>query len=152
MYYAIVISLMGVLPALSIAFEASLVHSSVGWPLIGKWFVFWAGGVRLLLAGLRQVAQPAYTAKHLLGVEGSDVHLVVRELGYANIAFGTVGIFSLRAPGWTGAAALAGGIFYGLAGVNHVLQRQRNRLQNTAMVSDLFAAVVLLGYCLWRLG
>ena len=42
------------------------------------------------------------------------------------------------------AAALMGGVFYGLAAGNHVLQPHRSRLQNIAMVTDVFAAVVLL--------
>ena len=31
-------------------------------PLVGKWFVFWAVGARLFIAGIRQVIQPAFTA------------------------------------------------------------------------------------------
>jgi hypothetical protein len=51
---------------------------------------------------------------------------------------------SLLAPSWRLAAALAGGVFYGLAGVNHLLQSHRNRLENVAMASDLFVSLVLL--------
>jgi len=45
------------------------------------------------------------------------------------------------------AAALAGGVSYGLAGVNHALQPHRNRLETVAMATDLFVAVVLLAVC-----
>ena len=72
---------------------------------------------------------------------------MVRELGIANLAIGTVGTGSLLVPEWLPAAALAGMIFYGLAGINHAFQPHRNRLENVAMVSDLFVAVVLLAYC-----
>jgi hypothetical protein len=35
-------------------------------PLVGRWFVFWAVGARLLLAGLMQVARPElHIAAHL---------------------------------------------------------------------------------------
>jgi hypothetical protein len=34
-----------------------------------------------------------------------------------------------------------------MAGIAHVFQRHRNRLENVAMSSDLFAAVVLLDVC-----
>ena len=44
-------------------------------------------------------------------------------------------------------AALVGGVFYGLAGVNHALESQRNSFENVAMVSDLGVAVVLLAVC-----
>jgi hypothetical protein len=42
---------------------------------------------------------------------------------------------------------VAGGTFYALAGINHVLRAHRNRLENLAMWSDLFAAAVLLMVC-----
>ena len=34
-----------------------------------------------------------------------------------------------------------------MAGLNHVRQPHRNRLENVAMVSDVFVALVLLGVC-----
>jgi len=147
MYYVIVAALMVVFPALSIGIDASVNNVPVGWFLIGKWFVFWAVGVRLFLAGLRQIAQPRYTAEKILGLTSDDVLLVVRELGFANAALGSVGILSIVLTGWVAAAALAGGIFYGLAGINHAIQKHRNALQKVAMTSDLFAAAVLLVYC-----
>jgi len=148
MYYAIIAGLMLVFPAISVAAEMTHPASPL-WPLVGKWFVFWAVGVRLLLAGLKQVTQPRYTAEKILGLKGDDVLFVVRELGFANLAFGVTGVVSLFVPGWVPAAALAGGIFYGLAGVNHVLTKGRKGKQSVAMVTDLWAAVVLLGFVGW---
>jgi hypothetical protein len=72
----------------------------------------------------------------------------VRELGIANSALGSVGLATLFAPSWLLPAALAGAIFYGLAGINHVFHQPRNTLQNVAMVSDLFASLVLAVCCL----
>lgn len=72
----------------------------------------------------------------------------MRELGFANLAIGTLGIVSIAVASWQLAAALAGGIFYALAGVAHVLQPHRNRLETVAMLSDLFAAAVLLCACI----
>jgi len=149
MYYAIVLGLMLVAPLASIVNEGGL-HASQPWPaLVGKWFVFWAVGVRLSLAGVRQIVQPRYTARTILGIAGDDVLLVVRELGFGNLAIGALGLATLVVPGWLWGAALVGGIFYGLAGINHALQKHRNALENTAMASDLFAAIVLLGCCGW---
>ena len=149
MYYAIVACLMFIFPAVSIAIDASAQaspHSMVSiLAVVAKWSVFWMVGVRLLLAGLRQIVQPAFTAKTILGIQGDDALLLVRELGFGNTAFGVLGIATLFMPAWTLAAALAGGIFYGLAGINHAVQPHRNTLENTAMVSDWCAAVVLLG-------
>ena len=147
MFYIVVAALMFVLPLLSIATEAATAHVAIGAGLACKWFVFWAMGWRLLLAGLRQIVQPAFTARVILGLKHDESHLLVRELGFANVAMGLLGVLSLPMPGWRMAAALAGGVFYALAGAAHVRQPHRNRLENVAMVSDLFVAAVLLGSC-----
>jgi hypothetical protein len=147
MYYVIVVTLMFAFPLISVCVESSLMGAQVGAALVGKWFVFWAVGWRLLLAGTRQIIQPAYTARVILGFKSDESLLLVRELGFANVALGLVGIVSLFVPSWQLAAALAGGVFYGLAGINHVRQPHRNRMENVAMASDLFASIVLLWVC-----
>ena len=38
--------------------------------LIGKWFLFWAAGVRLMLAAFRQLFQPEFTARQIFKIEG----------------------------------------------------------------------------------
>jgi len=81
-----------------------------------------------------------------------DCFLTRRDfLQRCGIGFGALGLATLVMPGWLWGAALAGGIFYGLAGINHALQKHRNALENTAMASDLFAAIVLLGCFGWAL-
>jgi hypothetical protein len=117
-------------------------------PIIAKWYVFWAVGVRLGLAGLRQMIQPRYTAETILGIKSEEPLLLVRELGIANTAIGSIGLASLFVPSWVLPAALTGAIFYGIAGINHVFHQPRNKLQNVAMVSDLFAGLVLAVCCL----
>jgi hypothetical protein len=147
MYYAIVTAFIFVLPLASIAIESLAFGGSSNALLVVKWFVFWAVGWRLFLAGLRQAIQPQYTAKEILGLKSDESLILVRELGFANIATGLLGICSLLQPPWRLGAALAGGVFYGLAGVCHVLQRHRNRLESVAMISDLFASAILLAAC-----
>jgi hypothetical protein len=134
-----VLALMLVLPIASIVLDDAPLSAV----LVGTWFVFWAVGIRLLLAGIRQIVQPRYTAKTILGIESDDSLVLVRELGFANVAIGCIGAASLVVDGWWKPAAIAGAIFYGLAGINHTRHPGRNRLQNIAMVSDLFIAVVL---------
>ena len=148
MYILIVAALTFVLPAASIIVDAAISHHATwGAAVIGRWFVFWAVGVRLFIAGLRQIIQPRYTAEIILGIKGGDSLIIVRELGFANVAMGSIGIATVLAPAWIPPAALAGGIFYGLAGLNHFAHERRNRLQNVAMTSDLFVASVLLTFC-----
>jgi hypothetical protein len=69
---------------------------------------------------------------------------IVRELGFANTAIGSIGIASLFFRDWEFPIAVVGIIFYALAGINHVTDKHRNNLQSFAMASDLFAAAVLL--------
>ena len=133
-------------PLGSIAVEISFGHGSLSLILFAKWFVFWMVGVRLFMAGLRQIIQPRFTAEKILGIKGDDVLLVVRELGFANISVGTIGIISLYAPSWVTPCALVGGLFYALAGINHIKQSHRSHAENVAMVSDLWAALILIGY------
>lgn len=135
---------MFVFPIASIVVEALLGHGPL-WPaIVGKWFVFWSVGVRLCLAGLRQMIQPGYTAQVILSLKGDESHLVVRELGAANFAIGLVALASIGLASWQPAGALAGGVFYTIAGIGHARKSGRARLQNIAMISDLFVGSVLL--------
>jgi hypothetical protein len=43
-------------------------------------------------------------------------------------------------------------VFYGLAGANHALQEHRGKLESVAMVSDLWAAGVLIASLVAMLG
>ena len=56
--------------------------------IIGKWFTFWACGVRLSLAGLRQTLQPAFTATEIFQLSDPATHPLVREIGFGNLAMG----------------------------------------------------------------
>jgi hypothetical protein len=148
MYVPMVIALMLVLPLISIVAQVMLADHSPfaaasNLAIVAKWYVFWAVGVRLSLAGLRQIFQPRYTAETILGLKGAESLFFVRELGFANVSMGSIGLASLFAPSWVMAAALVGALYYGLAGINHCFHKDRNKLQNGALVSDLFAAVVL---------
>jgi hypothetical protein len=153
MYLAVIALTMFVLPIVSIAQEY---FASAGSPdlivLAGKWFVFWGVGVRLLLAGLSQTINPAFTARTIFELKDDAAEKVVRELGFGNIAIGLLGVISQFDPGWVLPAAISGGLFYGLAGARHVLNHPRTRQENIAMVSDLFIFAILLVYTIARLG
>jgi hypothetical protein len=152
MYVTMVIALMLALPLISIVAQIVLtdhgaLNGAAYLAVVAKWYVFWAVGARLSLAGLRQTIQPRYTAETILGFKGTEALFFVRELGFANVAMGSVGVASLFAPSWVTPAAMLGAIYYGLAGINHCFHKVRNKLENVALVSDLFAAVVLATCC-----
>ena len=149
MYIVLVLLVMLFLPLFSVVHELYFHGNHAGLLLlVGKWYVFWGVGVRLASAGIRQSLNPRYTAETLLGLKTSEPWFVVRELGFANIAIGVVALGSILTRNWVTPSALAGAAFYGLAGINHLVARNRNRLQNVTLLSDLFACGILCTYCL----
>lgn len=146
MYVAVVALFMFILPIVSILIESLVYHNhSAILALIGKWFVFWGVGIRLFTAGLRQVAKPELTAKDILGIKDKQSWLLVQELGFANISIGLIGICTIFKPEWLLPAALAGGLFYGLAGFRHIFKK-KNFEENVATYSDLFMFIVMAIY------
>ena len=152
MYFAVVALTMFLLPIGSILVEQAIQPDIGIIGLIGRWFVFWAVGVRLGLAGLRQLFQPAFTAREIFHMEGEDVLPLVRELGVANAATAVVGLLSLGFPTFALPVALSSAIFYGVAGVRHAFEQGKSRNEVIAMVSDLFVAAVLALFVWWALG
>lgn len=148
MYFIVIALFMLILPAASIAAEYYCLHTSADLlALTGKWFAFWGVGMRLGLAGLRQAFNPAFTTRDVFEIDDERVYPIVRELGFANLALALLGLLALL-PGWATPAALAGGLFFALAGWKHVTASERNMVRTIAMVSDLFIALVLIGYVL----
>ena len=146
MYFVVIALFMLILPLASIGAEYSWLHTSADLVVLtGKWFAFWGVGMRLGLAGLRQAFNPAFTARDIFELEDERVHPIVRELGFANLALALLGLLALL-PGWATPAALAGGLFFALAGWKHVVASERNLTRTVAMVSDVFIALVLIGY------
>jgi hypothetical protein len=144
MYAAIVILLLLVLPVASIGIEATLAEHPLSLMfLTGKWFVFWGVGIRLLLAGARQAIQPRFTAKEIFRIDGAESLPIVRELGFANLSMGTLGICSLFQMSWTVPAAIVGALYYGLAGLGHIGQKEKNAKEYIAMVSDGFMFLLI---------
>mgnify|MGYP001069441567 CR=1 FL=1 len=93
--------------------------------------------------------KPTFTARQIFGIDDPRAHPLVMEIGFANLAIGITAIASLHAAAWTPAAAVAGAIFYLLAGIQHIRNRPTTRPEKVAMVSDLGLAVVLIAYLLW---
>src|SRR5207253_2829072 len=63
MYLATVILLLAVLPVASVVWEAIRQPGADLFALIGRWFVFWPVGARLMLAAVLQIVRPAFTAE-----------------------------------------------------------------------------------------
>lgn len=133
-----------ILPLISAAIEADFFKPIPGLLLvIGKWFLFWAVGMRLFTAGIRQAIKPEFTARDIFHINDSQSHVIVRELGFMNICLGLTAILSLFIPGWRTAAAFAGGLYMSIAGIQHIIKKPVSPNEVVAMVSDLFIFVVM---------
>jgi Family of unknown function (DUF6790) len=146
MYFTAILLLMLVLPVASVVADAL---ASQGAPdltlLIGKWFTFWSVGVRLFMAGVMQVFRPQFTAQSIFNIKDDAALGLVREIGFGNLAMGTLGLLSSAKPEWIVPAAIAGGLYYGLAAFGHLLRKDRNFKEQAALVSD-FAIFALLAW------
>jgi hypothetical protein len=143
LYLVSILLFMLILPIGYILYQWQVSGLPLGWLLIGKWFLFWAVGVRLFIAGLRQVTKPAFTAKEIFHIESEESYVVIRELGFANLCFGTLGILSLFKPEWCQPAAVAGGLYFGLAGVLHLFKKPDSRNESIALISDLYILAIM---------
>jgi hypothetical protein len=147
MYIASVSLLTFILPATSVIAQLLVFKHTTGvLPLVGEWFVFWAVGVRLLIAGLRQVVNPKFTAEEIFNINSAEPLILVRELGFANISTGVLGTCTIFNGGWVMPAAIVGGLFYGLAGLGHAFRKERNLFENVAMYSNFFVFFILFVY------
>ncbi len=139
------ISLLCVLPLLSIAWEVIFEHESFCGMLIGKWFVFWTTGIRLFTAGISQSSNPAFTGR-IFKMKTQESHIVIRELGFANISLGVMGILSVINDHWRILAAITGCLFFGLAGIQHLFKKPDSTNEKIAMTGDLFVFIILFSY------
>ena len=143
-YLVPVLLLLFVLPAGCVLAEAIVGRDASELLLIaGKWFVFWGVGVRLFLAGLRQIFQPEFTATKIFELAEPGALAIVRELGFANVTMGALGVASLANGAWLIPAAIVGALYYGLAGAGHLIRPERNSIEEIALVSDLLIFMLL---------
>lgn len=144
MYFVIVTLIILVFPLAGVGIEliAQDNHQDLV-EIAARWFVFWGVGVRLFLAGIVQITKPSFTAQKILGVESEESLILVRELGFANLAMGRLGLATIFVNAWVLGSALAGSIFYFFVGVNHAQQPERNAKENYAMVTDIFLGLLL---------
>lgn len=111
--------------------------------LFSKWFIFSAGGLRLLIAGLKQAIDPAFTASGIFHLTGKETLPIVRELGFANICLGLLGACSLFVAPWRTGSALASGLYFSLAAALHVIRKPDHANERLALWSDILITIGL---------
>jgi hypothetical protein len=97
LYLINVVATMLILPVLSIVLETAIKKTPINVDGAAKYFIGWAIGVRLLIAGLRQSIRPEFTAEQIFALSDSRESLpFIRELGFANICMGLLTSFERR--------------------------------------------------------
>jgi hypothetical protein len=150
-YLIMNILLLLILPGLSVAGGFVLEHEPLDWNLVGKWFIFWAIGIRLFTAGINQTSNPGFTAK-IFQMKTQESFIVIKELGFANISLGIMGILSVINDNWRLLAAIVGGLFLGLAGFQHLFKKPDSRNEVIAMLYDLSVFTIILFYLGFTIG
>jgi hypothetical protein len=89
--------------------------------------------------------------EHIFKIQHTGSHVIVRELGFANICMGTLGILSLFFIQFRLAAAITGGLYFGLAGLVHIFRKPESKNENLAMGSDIFIFIIVLFYVLYSI-
>jgi len=140
------ILVMLVLPVFCIVSENQIENAAFNWSLIGKWFIFWPVGIRLFMAGIKQSSNPEFTASRIFHLKSTESFVVIRELGFANISIGVMGILSVINNSWRPLAAITGGLFFGLAGLQHLFKKPDSQNEVIAMVGDLFIFLLMIFY------
>ena len=143
-YFISVLVLIVVLPVVLSLSECFIFRTALRFAVFAKWFIFSAAGLRLFAAGLKQAINPSFTARQIFHIESTDSYPILRELGFANICLGLLGIISLFKPEWRLASAFASGLYYGIAGLQHLLKKPVSKNECFALWTDLLVFIVLL--------
>ncbi|MDF2567236.1 MAG: hypothetical protein K0R90_692 [Oscillospiraceae bacterium] len=145
LYQISVIIFFALLPVIGIIGDVFILKSETNtFSIILKWFVFSGVGLRLFSAGLKQAINPSFTAKEIFKVYEEKSFAIIREIGFANISFGFIGILSFFFPIFRLAAATSGGLYFGLAGSLHIFRKMKSRDEIFAMISDYFIFFILI--------
>ncbi|MBW6399916.1 hypothetical protein KPL78_18800 [Roseomonas sp. HJA6] len=145
-------STLSVVTAIVLPAAFTLAAALNGAPLdeaLAGWFAFWAVGARLAATGLNDLLRPRYTTETIFRVTDRKARGLTREIGFRNLALGTIGLGSLAFPGWVTPAAIGGAVLYALAAAAHAMARQRTPARMIAMGAELAVAGVLVVGAVW---
>jgi len=145
-YIRSIIALTFVVPMAGFIVDYFTIDAALSFESFSRWFIFSAVGLRLFFAGMKQIKDPEFTAKQIFKIDGSDSFPILRELGFANICFGLVGIVSFFVPEWRIVCAFASGLYFGFAGLQHGSQKSSGINEKVALWTDLLIFVFLLIY------
>lgn len=147
-YFLFNLATMVVLPIVAILVDLRRKPQPV-MEVVGKWFIFFGVGVRLLAAGLTQILNPGFTGE-LLQAGGAEL-LIIQELGFTNVLLGAVALVSVYKPGYR-LLGTAGAVYMGFAGWLHLsnLSSSTTPREMVALWSDLWIFAIACLYLVYR--
>lgn len=77
-------------------------------------------------------------------IKSKETYIVIRELGFANIAIGAAALSVVFNTQWLTPVAIAGAIFFGAAFLQHATKRPATKLELIALISDFWIAAICL--------
>lgn len=144
LYEISVVVFFAILPITGVMTDILIIKSQVNiFNLMFKWFVFSGVGLRTLSAGIKQATNPSFTAMEIFKIKEENAFPIVREVGFANISLGAIGVLSFFFSEFRLAASVSGSLYFGLAGCLHLFSRKRSQNEIFAMISDFFIFIVL---------
>ncbi len=144
------IALIAVLPIGSALFEARVDQLALNWPTYWKWFIFWGVGMRLFFKGVKLASAPQFTGLNLSSFKNRETYLLLLELGFANMALGSMGILSVINDQWRLIAAIAGAVYFGLADMLRLLKKPGSRHELVALLYNVLVFAGLVGYLIFQ--
>ena len=145
-YLIINLSLVLVFPTVCTFLTSFFGKENISIQLFLKWFIFWAVGIRLFTAGIKQASDPTFTAKKIFKINDEESYVIIRELGFANISLGVMAIFSLINNAWRPRVAVCCSLFFGLAALQHLYGKPVNKNRMIAFMYDVIVFIVLVAY------
>jgi len=144
-YEISVILFFAVVPIIGTMAEIVLLSiSSNASGILLKWFAFSSIGLRLFSAGLKQSIKPSFTATEIFKADEKS-YPIVREVGFSNVSLGVLGILSFFLSDFRIAAAVTGGLYFGLAGFLRLLYKQdKNEIFTTISNFFIFSVLIIL--------
>jgi hypothetical protein len=140
------IALLFVFPIVSAAFESRFDQVVLNWPTYWKWFIFWSVGIRLFFKGVKLASTPQFTGLSLSSFKNRESYLVLLELGFANMALGSMGILSVINGQWRLIAAIAAAIYFGLSDMLRFLKKPGSLHELVALLFNLLVFAGLVSY------
>jgi hypothetical protein len=110
-----------------------------------KWFVFSSLGLRLLLAGIKQLTDPSFTLEKIFNIRHSASIPLVKEIGLHNFCLGFAGVLTLCISSLSLGVLFIGGLYLGMAGILHVIKKPQTYNERVATISDIVAFIVAFG-------